>query len=94
MPKETKRSSKSLKKPKKPSCGLEIKTKGNGTALKISGPHCNGILLLTSDDCVEQAQLAADVAYNTCVFNGGTEEHCQQVKEETYQQVYDECMGD
>ena len=94
MPRKTKRSSKSSAKPKKNCCGCRAVQVGGRWLLIVCGPKYTGTLQLASiEDCEAQARLAAEVAYNTCVFQGGTEEYCEGVSDEVYHQVYDECIN-
>ena len=94
MPRKTKRNSKSSAKRSENCCGCKAVRTGTAWYLIVWGPKFAGSLQLAMlDDCHEQATLAAEVAYNTCIFQGGTEEYCEGVRASTYQQVYDECNG-
>lgn len=88
MPRGTKRSLKRSAKPKKYCCGQIVTSKGL-TVWKGVGVT----LLLENEDCAHRAQLAAIVAQNTCLLEGGTEQECQAVYDQTYAQVYEECQG-
>lgn len=66
--------------------------------MTVHGSVCNGALHLApikplggETSCEDQATLAADVARNTCLLNGGTTSECQLVWQTTYDQVFEEC---
>lgn len=97
MPKRTRRNLRSSARRKSNSCKCGVETIMGAVVLTVKGRVCNGLLLLqphsTEEECEEQARLAAEVARNTCLLNGGTEQECQAVYDQTYQQVYAECTG-
>ena len=43
------------------------------------------------DECRKRADLAGQVAYNTCIINGGNDSVCSIIRDQVAQQVYDEC---